>query len=88
MEQRLQRMELNFEVRLLELAGSFKTTRASATKDETEPQAAQATLETAPNTVGEKNSGESLDRSHDAPDEKARTDGISPMVDDMAFEVK
>ena len=87
MEQRLQRMELNFEARFLELAEGFKT-RASTMKDEMEPKPAQATLETAPNAMGEENCWKSLDHSHDAPHEKARTDGISPMVDGMTFEVK
>ena len=61
MKQRLQRMELNFEGRLLALAESFNI-RASTMKHETEPQAAQGTLETAPNAVGEENCGEPLDR--------------------------
>ena len=71
----------------MELAESFKT-RAYTMKDETKPKAAQAILETASNAAGEENWGESLDHGHDAPNEKARTDETSPMVDGMAFEVK
>ena len=73
MEQRLQRMEMDFEVRFLELAESFKT-RASPIKGKAEPKEAQAFLE--------ENCG------GDAPDEKARTNRTSPMVGGTAFEVK
>ena len=80
MEQRLQRMEIDFEVRFLELAENFKTTRASTIKEKAEPKASQVTLE--------ENCGGSLYHCHDAPDEKARTYGTSPMVGGTAFEVK
>ena len=73
MEQRLQRMENDFEVRFLELAENLKT-RASTIKGKTEPKEAQATLE--------ENCG------GDAPHGKGLADGKSPMVGGTAFEVK